>query len=182
MFFTLNSKIAMKQLHVRFVLFFAFAFLCVNFAKAQAQQTVASPAEVAKGKAAGADITIAYGSPAVKGRTVWGELVPYDKVWRAGANDATTFETSKDIQVEGKTLPAGKYAFFTIPGKDKWTVIFNKEAKQWGAYKYDESKDALRVQVTPRKAASFSERLAYAVNNNGIVMRWADMEVPVAVK
>ncbi len=170
----------MKQFPVRFALLFAFALLCANFA--QAQQAAASPAQVAKGKAAGADITIAYGSPAVKGRTIWGELVPYDKVWRAGANDATTFETSKEIQVEGKTLPAGKYAFFTIPGKDKWTVIFNKEAKQWGAFKYDESKDALRVEVTPRKAASFNEQLSYAVDNNGVVMRWADMEVPVAVK
>lgn len=148
----------------------------------QAQQAVASPAQKASGKAGSADITINYGSPAVKGRTIWGDLVPYDKVWRAGANEATTFETSKDITVEGKTLPAGKYAFFTIPGKDKWTVIFNKEAKQWGAYSYKDAQDALRVQVTPRKAASFNERLAYEVNKNGIALRWADLEVPVAIK
>lgn len=151
-------------------------------AQAQPQQAVASPAQTAKGKAGSADITINYGSPAVKGRTIWGDLVPYDKVWRAGANEATTFETSKDIKVEGKTLPAGRYGFFTIPGKDKWTVIFNKEAKQWGAYSYKDAQDALRVEVKPRKAASFNERLAYTVNKNGIAMRWADLEVPVTIK
>ena len=169
----------MKSLALK--LLFFFVAVSASFL-GKAQQAVASPAEKASGKAGGADITINYGSPAVKGRTIWGDLVPYDKVWRAGANEATTFETSKDVTVEGKTLPAGKYAFFTIPGKDKWTVIFNKEAKQWGAYSYKDAQDALRVQVTPRKAASFNERLAYAVNKDGIALRWADLEVPVAIK
>lgn len=168
-----------NKLSLRFFSFFAFILLSGTMLNAQ--QTVASPAQTVTGKAGGADISIAYGSPAVKGRTVWGELVPYDKVWRAGANEATTFETSKDIQVEGKTLPAGKYSFFTIPGKDQWTVIFNKEPKQWGAYSYSEAKDALRVTVKPRKA-TFSERLTYAVNGDGIALRWADMEVPVSIK
>lgn len=174
-----NIRHQMKSHALKLLFFFVAVF--ASFL-GQAQQAVASPAQKASGKAGSADITINYGSPAVKGRTIWGDLVPYDKVWRAGANEATTFETSKDITVEGKTLPAGKYAFFTIPGKDKWTVIFNKEAKQWGAYSYKDAQDALRVQVTPRKAASFNERLAYEVNKNGIALRWADLEVPVAIK
>ncbi|OLY91288.1 Protein of unknown function [Cnuella takakiae] len=169
----------MKSHSLKLLFFFVAVFASFM---GQAQQPVASPAQKVSGKAGAADITINYGSPAVKGRTIWGDLVPYDKVWRAGANEATTIETSKDITVEGKTLPAGKYAFFTIPGKDKWTVIFNKEAKQWGAYSYKEAQDALRVQVTPRKAASFNERLAYVVNKDGFAMRWADLEVPVTVK
>lgn len=169
----------MNKLSLRFFSLLALALLCGTVLNAQ--QNAASPAQTATGKAGGADISIAYGSPAVKGRTIWGELVPYDKVWRAGANEATTFETSKDIQVEGKTLPAGKYSFFTIPGKEEWTVIFNKEPKQWGAYNYSDSKDALRVNVRPRKT-TFNERLTYVVNKDGIAMRWADMEVPVAIK
>lgn len=171
----------MKHLRAS-ALFLALAILFSIASKAQGQQAIASPPQTAKGKAAGADITIAYGSPAVKGRTIWGELVPYGKVWRAGANEATTFETSQSIQVEGKSLPAGKYALFTIPQKEQWTVIFNKEPKQWGAFNYDQTKDALRVQVKPRKAAAFNERLTYVVTSNGFTLRWADLEVPVAIK
>ena len=115
---------------------------------AQEKKAPASPAATATGKIGEATITINYSSPAVKGRTIWGGLEKYDVVWRAGANDATTFETDKDIKVEGKTLPAGKYSFFLIPKESgTWTAIFNKEPKQWGAYKYEVAKDQLRVDV-----------------------------------
>jgi hypothetical protein len=171
----------MKKLFSLSFLVFLCAFLFSTGAQAQGQAP-ASPAQKANGKVGGADIAIAYSSPAVKGRTVWGELVPYGKVWRAGANEATTFETSKDIQVEGKTLPAGKYSFFTIPEQNQWTVIFNKEPKQWGAYNYKSENDILRVNVKPRKSASFNERLNYLVNKDGITLQWADLEVPVAIK
>lgn len=170
----------MKKL-LSFSLLFVVAFFCGTALHAQ-NQNVASPKQTASGKAGDADIVVDYGSPAVKGRTIWGDLVPYGKVWRAGANDATTFETSKDIQVEGKTLPAGKYALFAIPEQNEWTIIFNKVAKQWGAYSYKADQDALRVTVKPRKAASFNERLAYQVGNSGLVLQWADLEVPVAIK
>src|SRR6187549_2507951 len=84
-----------------------------------------SPPGTATGKVNGATITINYSSPSVKGRKIWGDLVPYGQTWRAGANEATTFETDKEIMVEGKSLPAGKYAFFTIPGEKEWVIIFN---------------------------------------------------------
>ena len=84
-----------------------------------------SPPETASGTVAGATITINYSSPSVKGRKIWGGLVPYDKVWRAGANEATTFETNKSIKIEGKELPAGKYSLFATPGENEWTVILN---------------------------------------------------------
>ena len=149
---------------------------------ASAQDKPASPPATATGTINGAKITINYSSPFVKGRKIWGELVPYGQVWRAGANDATTFETSKAIKVEGKELPAGKYAFFVIPEKDgKATIIFNTEAKQWGAYKYDVAKDALRVTVTT-KTSKPAESLTYKVNANNVTLSWENLEIPVSIK
>jgi len=97
------------------------------------------------------DVTITYSRPGVKGRVIWGGLVPYDKVWRTGANEATAITFSDDVTIEGKALPAGTYGLHTIPGKAEWTIIFNKLADQWGSYDYDESKDALRIQVKPQE-------------------------------
>lgn len=150
---------------------------------AQETKKPASPAMTATGKVKDANITIAYGSPSVKGRTIWGDLVAYDKVWRAGANDATTFETSKDITVQGKKLPAGKYSFFLVPkASGTWTAVFNKEAKQWGAYKYEESKDVLRVDVKTKTLKATQEALVYKVNSNGFTMDWDKISVPVEIK
>src|SRR6266480_6512014 len=125
-----------------------------------------SPPATATGKVAGANITINYSSPAVKGRKIWGSLVPYDKVWRAGANEATIFETDKAIKVEGKSLPAGKYSLYAIPGEKKWTIILNSQTGQWGIKNTgetteDPAKDVLRVMVTPKKTKSLRERLSY---------------------
>ena len=143
----------------------------------------ASPAMTATGKIKDANITIAYSSPSVKERKVWGELVPYNKVWRAGANDASTFETSKDITVQGEKLPAGKYSFFLIPKESgTWTAVFNKEPKQWGAYKYEESKDALRVDVKTKALPATQETLVYKVTSNGFTMDWDKVSVPVEIK
>lgn len=112
------------------------------------------------------NITIKYGSPAVNDREIWGVLEPYDQVWRAGANEATTMEFSTDIWVEGKLLPAGRYSFFIIPRSEGyWTIIFNKVADQWGAYEYDPSKDALRLDIAPRLYKSSEERLNYAITS-----------------
>ncbi|MCX8523891.1 DUF2911 domain-containing protein [Chryseobacterium formosus] len=150
---------------------------------AQETKKPASPPATATGKIKDANITIAYNSPSVKGRTIWGDLVPYDKVWRAGANEATTFETSKDITVQGKKLPAGKYSFFLIPKTSgTWTAVFNKESKQWGAYKYEESKDALRVDVKTKASKATQEILVYKVNSNGFTMDWDKISVPVEIK
>ncbi len=107
-------------------------------------------------------IVINYSQPGVKGREIWDNLVPYDKIWRTGANEATTFEISQDGMVEGQMLPAGRYALFTIPGEEAWTFIFNKQPDQWGAYNYDESEDALRVTVKP-EPAPFTERLTFRI-------------------
>jgi hypothetical protein len=95
------------------------------------------------------DVNVSYSRPGVKNRKIWGELVPYNKVWRAGADEATKITFSTDVMIEGKKLPAGAYGFFAIPGENEWTLIFNKIADQWGAFTYNESEDALRIKVKP---------------------------------
>jgi hypothetical protein len=147
-----------------------------------AQDKPASPATIATGKINGATISINYSSPSVKGRVIWGELVPFDKVWRAGANDATTFETDKDLTIEGSKLPAGKYSFFVIPTNKECIIIFNKEAKQWGAYKYDEKQDQLRVTVKQQLSDTNTESLTYTINKNSVVLSWEKWNIPFSVK
>jgi hypothetical protein len=110
------------------------------------------------------NIQINYHCPGVKGRTVWDSLVPYNKVWRTGANEATTITFSTSVTIDGKTLGAGKYALFTIPNKDSWTVIIDSTADQWGAYRYNKAKDAIRFTVTP-KSADFRERMAFFIDD-----------------
>lgn len=147
-----------------------------------AQEKPMSPPEKATGKIDGATIEINYGSPSVRGRKIWGELVPFNDVWRAGANEATTFETSKDITIEGSKLPAGKYSFFIIPNEKECVVIFNKDAKQWGAYKYDQKKDQLRVTVKPKKSKTNTEKLIYTINNNNVILSWDNWDIGFDVK
>lgn len=141
----------------------------------------ASPSATAKGSINGANITINYSSPFVKGRQIWGELVPYGKVWRAGANAPTTFETDKTLKIEGKELQAGTYAFYVIPEKDGATVIFGKD-KTIGANKYDESKDQLRVKVKTKKSSNFNESLVYSINKNNVTLSWENLDIPISVK
>ncbi|MFC3157478.1 Protein of unknown function [Chryseobacterium arachidis] len=172
----------MKAMIKSATMVFAAMTISVN-AFAQEAKKPASPPATATGKIKDANITIAYNSPSVKDRKIWGDLVPYDKVWRAGANEATTFETDKDITVQGKKLPKGKYSFFLIPKESgTWTAIFNKESKQWGAYKYQEAQDALRVDVKTKSLPTKQESLIYKVNNNGFTMDWDKISVPVEVK
>jgi hypothetical protein len=141
-----------------------------------------SPAATATGTINGTSVTINYSSPAVKDRVIWGGLVPYDKVWRAGANEATTFEFSDNVVVEGEDLTAGKYGFFVIPGKSEWTIIFNNVPEQWGAFNYDQSKDALRVTVEPVKSKEMNERLVYKVTDDGVSLLWENLEVPISIE
>ena len=110
----------------------------------------------------GDSIKINYHSPGVRNRIIWGGLVPYNEVWVTGAHDATTIEFYKTIVVEGKEIPAGKYAFFTIPGKKEWTLIINKNWKQHLATEYDETEDVVRIKVKPKKNVP-TERLQYFI-------------------
>jgi hypothetical protein len=127
-------------------------------------------------------ITIDYSQPSVKGREIGKDIAPYGKVWRTGANEATVFEVSKDVMVEGKALPAGKYGLYSIPGKEEWVIIFNKTWKQWGT-NYTEADDALRVNVKPGKAPAFTERMTFNVDKSGKVsLLWGNEEVDFSVQ
>lgn len=151
-----------------------------NFAIAQKQ--LASPQETATGKINDATIIVNYGSPSVKGREIWGKLVPFDKIWRAGANEATTFETDKELTIEGAKLPAGKYSFFIIPNEKECTLIFSKQQKQWGSYDYKEKEDQLRVKVTPKAKAGVTEKLVYAILADKVVLSWEKWDIGFDVK
>lgn len=141
-----------------------------------------SPPANASGAVGSAKIQINYSQPAVNGRTIWGELVPYGKIWRTGANEATTIEFSEDVKINGQALKAGKYSLFTIPDGDAWQIIFNKDAEQWGAYKYDQSKDALRIEVEPTETKEMQERLTFTVNADGkVVMHWEKLKIQFQV-
>ena len=137
------------------------------------------------------DISISYSRPGVKGRKIWGGLVPYDEVWRAGANEATKFVFTTDVLINGKKLPAGSYSFFVIPTKTDWTLIFNKVADQWGAFEYNQAEDIMRFTVKPH-LTEFAEWLEYTfsdmkVNKDGknsavVNLIWEKMKVPFTVE
>ena len=159
------------------------------------------------------DVTITYHRPAVKGRTIFADapasmterakgeatldnqyerkpgepIVPYGHVWRAGANEATTFQVTDDVLVNGQPLKAGTYSLAAIPGKDEWTIIFNNDPGQWGAFSYDAKKDALRVKAKPQTLADNQELLAYTfdpvtANTATVNLRWANVSVPFTVE
>lgn len=161
---------------------FCFCFI-VNMAEAQRL----SPAATATGTINGANITIKYSSPGVKGRKIYGDLVPFGEVWRAGANEATIFQTDKDLIIEGKKLPAGKYSLYALPTEKEWTIIFNSATGQWGinndgSTTEDPANDVIRVTVSPKKTTSLTERLVYKVNNDGVVLSWEYLDVPMSIK
>ncbi len=160
------------------------------------------------------DIRITYSRPGVKGRRILGDaptsvgangtatldgmtmggasakgvpVVPYGHVWRTGANEATVFEVSDNVLINGQTLPAGRYSLHTIPGRDEWAIIFNKDDGQWGSFEYDEKKDALRVKVKPQMVADNQEWLGFSFeplteNSAQINLRWEKVRVPFTVE
>ena len=159
------------------------------------------------------DITITYSRPPVKGRTIFADapasmaarakgeatldnqnerkagepIVPYDHLWRAGANEATMFVITDDVLINGQPLKAGTYSMHTVPGKEEWTIIFNNDAGQWGSFTYDEKKDALRVKTKPQTASDNQELLTYnfdPVTDNiaTVNLRWEKVRVPFTVE
>ncbi|HET8963762.1 MAG TPA: DUF2911 domain-containing protein [Chitinophagales bacterium] len=137
-----------------------------NTETGETKENRVSPAETATATIGENIVTINYGSPRVKDRTIWGELVPYNEVWRAGANEATTISFTQDVMINGQLLKKDTYAFFAIPTATDWTIIFNLDEKQWGAFKYNETDDALRFTVTPVMTDGFAENLTFNVSPN----------------
>jgi hypothetical protein len=142
------------------------AFSCARPVLAETRQIWESPAASVAQTVGITDIEIKYHRPGVKGREIWGKLVPYGQVWRAGANEATSISFSTAVKVAGKPVPAGTYALFVLPTKEKWTFILSKQAEQWGAYFYKPETDALRFDVTPA-AAPAREWLAFELEPQG---------------
>ena len=131
------------------------------------------------------DITVNYHRPLVKGRTIWGKVVPYGQVWRAGANENTTITFTDPVSVEGQALDKGTYGLHMLPNQDQWTVIFSKVNTAWGSFTYKESEDALRVSVKP-ETTDFREALAYEIdqpteNTAVVTLRWEKVAVPFKV-
>ena len=147
----------------------------------------ASPASTLKQRVGLTDITIDYSRPGAKGRTVFGGIVPYGAVWRTGANSATRITFSTPVKLEGHDIPAGTYSLFTIPGTNEWTIIMNKNAKQWGAFQYDSNDDLVRFNVTPRTATDAVETFAIdfdQIRDDSAVLTldWDKTVVPIQVQ
>jgi len=159
------------------------------------------------------DVTITYSRPAVKGRTIFADapasmaaratgeatldnqndrkagepIVPYDHVWRAGANEATMFQVTDDVLINGRPLKAGTYSMHAVPGKDEWTIIFNNDPGQWGSFTYDSKKDALRIKTKPQAAGDSQEWLEYTFDpltdtSAQVNLRWERLRVPFTVE
>jgi hypothetical protein len=141
----------------------------------------------ASGRIGDANIVIRYHSPAVRGRILWGGLVPFDKIWVTGAHMATSIEFDRDVSIDGKPVTAGKYALFTIPGKDGWTVVINSNWQQHLTDEYDPKDDVLRFETKPEKESTHQERLRFVVesessNEGELVVYWEQLEVSIPIK
>lgn len=148
---------------------------------AQDTNNVKSPHTSAMAMVEGAHIHIDYSSPRVRGRVIFGGLVAYDEVWVSGAHRATWLDTNKELLVNGQVLPKGKYGFFTIPGKEEWTVIINKNWDQHGADEYSADEDVMRFSLTPEELPEVKEELTYTVTKGGdsgsISMEWEKVRI-----
>lgn len=150
----------------------------------QPQEQRASPLRTLEGKIGNANVLIQYGAPSVKGRVIWGDLVPYNEVWRTGANEATFIDLDADVTVEGQKLAAGRYSVFTIPkSSGKWTVIFNSEWDlEHGHFQYKQENDVLRVESTPEWVEESQEQLSIAIESPGMVVRWEKLKLPIVIQ
>jgi len=187
-----------RKFFLGLVVVLAVGFAVSSTAFAQEEKVRASlKASVSQTLGVDTEITFDYSRPGVKGRKIWGELVPYGMApgnkyseekpfpWRAGANEKTTIAVSSDVTVDGKPLPAGKYSIQMIPSEKDWVVIFNKASEGWGTYDYDEAQDALRVTVTPVEAP-FQEWLRFGFDDLAgtsavAFLQWENLKVPFTI-
>lgn len=185
--FCFQTYTTMKKLSIFFL---GFIFLNLTVLHSTAQSNITTPTASHKSmvmqRLGLTDITIRYHSPSVKSREIWGKLVPYNEVWRCGAEENTTIEFSTDVKIEGQTLKAGKYGFHTIPTADEWTIIFSNNHTSWGSYFYAEKEDALRVKVKPT-SSPMEEWLKYdfnylSFNSLEIALKWEKLKVAFKVE
>jgi predicted negative regulator of RcsB-dependent stress response len=156
-------------------------------AYAQLKLPEASPEATVEQTIGISSVKVVYHRPSINGRTIWGQLVPYNEPWRAGANENTTVTFSSDVKVGGKPLKAGTYGLHMIPTQKEWTIAFSNMSTAWGSFTYDQKEDALRVTVTPKTEATSEERLSYGFDDvtetkATLVLRWEKLSVPIALE
>ncbi|MGC4099831.1 DUF2911 domain-containing protein [Ferruginibacter sp.] len=169
----------MKKMITAAILAGSLFISCSSNAQQDKSKRPSPPALVKETINTGATISIDYSQPSVKGRTIGTDLEPKEgQVWRTGANEATVFETDKDLKFGNATLPAGKYGLFSLSGKDNWTIIFNKTWKQWGAFDYKQADDALRITAKAEKSTVFTEKMTFTIDKSGLItLLWGDNKV-----
>lgn len=162
----------MKKLKITLVL-----LLVATFAFAQQ-----SPRKQATGNIGAVVVEVDYGAPSVRDRAIWGELVPFGKVWRAGANENTTISFDKDVTVGDQKVPAGKYGLFLIPNKgEQWIIAFSKKNDAWGSNGYSKENDLIRLKVSPKKDDESVEQMAFHVDKKGVQFTWEKVRVLIPV-
>jgi hypothetical protein len=149
-------------------------------AVAQNDQPKPSPPATATVSLNGRDVTINYGAPSMRGRKIFGGLVPFDKVWRTGANEATSFVTQGDLKIGPAKVPAGSYTLYTLPNSTRWLLIINKQTGQWGTV-YDQSKDLVRIPLHSKTLSSPQEKMSITFENTvgnitELHIRWENTE------
>lgn len=170
---------------VKFIIFFFLIFLSLNFGQELTVPRVSPHATVSQTIGI-SEIKFDYHRPAVRERKIWGGLVPFNEVWRAGANENTLFEITHSAMIEGKELKAGKYGFHIIPSENEWTIIFNKVYTAWGSFFYDETKDALRIKIAVEKAP-FQEWMVFGFENLSdnsatAFLHWENIKAPFKIE
>lgn len=163
-------------MHTKFTAFFlAFILLGMTAIAQQLQMPQASPSAKIAQKVGLTDVTVDYSRPSTKGRKIFGELVPFDQVWRTGANGATILSFSTEVKLGGVTVPAGSYALYSIPGKASWTIILSKNTKLWGAIGYDAKDDVLRFEASPAKTSRMYD--SFDISFNKLTDNSADLSI-----
>ena len=159
-----------------------FIILASSTSFAQISTPAASPSTTLSQTLGLTKITLDYSRPSVKGRKIFGDLVPYGKVWRTGANKITSIKFDDEVYVHGAVMKAGSYGLYSIPGKSEWTIIFNRDDKQWGSYGYDINKDVIRFNVQPMQPQEFTEQMTidfveFTPTSTYVSIKWESTEV-----
>lgn len=166
---------------IRLIAFCGIVFTYITSCSSSNKEKRPSPYAIDSTSINGSKVSIAYSSPGVKKRKIWGDLVPYGNMWRTGANEATIFETELDLFLDGQKIEKGKYAVFTIPENQKWTIIFNKDWNQWGAYNYDTENDALRLTLHPEFVEDLQERMKFSFENQQLIFHWEYLKLSIDI-
>ena len=167
-------------------LVFFFAVTSINVCAQEAVKQRPSPLAIAAIRYKDAYIKVTYSQPVKRGREIFGKLVPYNEVWRTGANEATEITTTKNIQINGTLLKAGTYSIFTLPQKDKWTIIINSEVGLWGAYNYNSKLDVMRFDVPVMQSDVIYESFTMEFNHRNevadLLLYWDKIKISIPVK